>query len=137
MVSKIVKNLPNTIPFVAPEAIERKKNIAFKARLGANECNFAPSPAVYDALKKTPENLFYYPDPEAYELRHALSTHLNVAFENILIGSGIDGLLGDVARVFLNPEDNVVTSLGGYPTFNYHVEAVGGLIHSVPLKRRP
>ena len=30
--------------------------------------------------------------------------------------------------------DSVVTSIGAYPTFNYHVNAFGGTLHSVPYK---
>ena len=46
--------------------------------------------------------------------------------QNIIIGEGIDALLGYLVRLFIQAGDNVVTSNGSYPTFNYHVEGFGG-----------
>ena len=56
----------------------------------------------------------------------------SVEAENILIGEGIDGLLGYVVRMFIEPGDKVVTSAGAYPTFNYHVAGYGGCLEFVP-----
>ena len=51
---------------------------------------------------------------------------------NIVVGEGIDGLLGLIARTFINPARAVVTSLGAYPTFNFHVAGFGGRLVTVP-----
>ena len=52
--------------------------------------------------------------------------------ENIIVGEGIDGLLGYLVRMLVAPGDPVVTSAGAYPTFNYHVAGFGGALHKVP-----
>ena len=75
-----------------------------------------------------------YGDPESFDLKHALAKKHNVAFENIIVGEGIDGLLGYLVRLFVEQGDNVVTTDGAYPTFNYHVEGFGGQLHKVPFK---
>ena len=67
-----------------------------------------------------------YGDPEFHDLRQDLAAHFKVAPENIMVGEGIDGMLGYVSRMFLEPGDLVVTSAGAYPTFNYHVNGYGG-----------
>ena len=36
--------LPHLVPFVGPEAMERARGRPFRARLGANESSFGPSP---------------------------------------------------------------------------------------------
>ncbi|TIU14952.1 MAG: pyridoxal phosphate-dependent aminotransferase, partial [Mesorhizobium sp.] len=36
----IISALPSTVPFVGPEAQERDRGRAFRARIGANESSF-------------------------------------------------------------------------------------------------
>src|SRR5690606_25589031 len=50
----------------------------------------------------------------------------------IAVGEGIDGLLGLVVRQYVESGMPVVTSLGGYPTFNFHVAGFGGRLVTVP-----
>ena len=49
--TNIVKSLPASIPFVAPEEHERIVGQKFSARLGANENCYGPSPKVLEAVK--------------------------------------------------------------------------------------
>lgn len=128
----IIAALPATVPFVGPEVIERKTGTKFKARLGANESPFGPSPKVIAAIAAAAPDVWTYGDSENYELKEALARHLSTPMETIAIGEGIDGLLGLTCRLFLEPGDKVVTSLGAYPTFNYHVAAQGAELVTVP-----
>ncbi len=74
-----------------------------------------------------------YGDPESHDLRQALAAHHGVPLEAIMVGEGIDGLLGYLVRLMVGPDDVVVTSAGGaYPTFNYHVAGFGGRLETVP-----
>ena len=127
-------SLPATVPFVGPEAQERINGHPFKARLGANENIFGPSPRAIEAMAKASADQWMYGDPESHDLRHALATHHGIAPENIVVGEGIDGLLGYLVRLMVAPGDTVVTSEGAYPTFNYHVAGFGGILHKVPYK---
>ncbi|MFL4470562.1 pyridoxal phosphate-dependent aminotransferase [Tateyamaria armeniaca] len=126
----LAASLPSTVPFVGPEAQERARGAPFIARLGANESNFGPSPRALEAMAKA--DVWNYGDPENFDLREALAAHLNVAAANIMVGEGIDGLLGYIVRLFVGPGDHVVTSDGAYPTFSYHVAGYGGTLHKVP-----
>lgn len=104
----------------------------FRARLGANENGFGPSPRAVTAMQDAAVETWKYCDPESYHLRGALAEMYNVQMANIAMGIGIDGLLGDLVRLFVGEGDPVVTSLGAYPTFNYHVAGCGGRLHQVP-----
>lgn len=128
----LAASLPSTVPFVGPEAQERARDATFAARLGANESVFGPSPNVARAMAQT--EIWKYGDPENHDLRHALATHHSIDAKHIMVGEGIDGLLGYLVRLFVGPGDHVVTSLGAYPTFNYHVAGFGGTLHTVPYK---
>ncbi|ODT69053.1 MAG: histidinol-phosphate aminotransferase [Pelagibacterium sp. SCN 63-23] len=132
--TSLVAGLPETVPFVGPEALERRSGIAVKARLGANESGFGPSPAVLAAIAAAAPQVWRYPDPENHDLRAALAHRLGIAADEIAIGEGIDGLLGQAVRLFVAPGDVVVTSLGAYPTFNYHVAGYGGDLRTVPYR---
>jgi histidinol-phosphate aminotransferase len=73
-----------------------------------------------------------YGDPECHDLRQALAAHHGIAADQVVVGEGIDGLLGLAIRLFAEPGAPVVTSLGGYPTLNYHVAGFGARVVSVP-----
>jgi histidinol-phosphate aminotransferase len=128
----LVLSLPATVPFVGPETQERARGAAFAARLGANESVFGPSPRAVAAISEAASDAWMYGDPELYELRIALARHHGVTMENIVVGEGIDGLLGYLVRLLVAEGDAVVTSDGAYPTFNYHVAGYGGVLHKVP-----
>ncbi|WP_264210359.1 pyridoxal phosphate-dependent aminotransferase [Leisingera thetidis] len=130
----LAQSLPATVPFVGPETQERARGEAFAARLGANENIFGPSPRAIEAMARSAAEIWKYGDAQSHDLRLALAAHHGTAPENILVGEGIDGLLGCLVRLLVGPGDAVVTSIGAYPTFNYHVAGFGGVLHAVPYR---
>lgn len=132
--TRILQNLPPTVPFVPPEALERRSGRPLKVRVGANESAFGISPKARQAMLQAVEQVSWYNDPEGHELRAELARIHGVAMAEVSLGSGIDDLLGLAVRLFVEPGDAVLTSLGAYPTFNYHVEGYGGILHKVPYR---
>ncbi|MEM1343730.1 MAG: pyridoxal phosphate-dependent aminotransferase [Pseudomonadota bacterium] len=132
--TSLVAGLPATVPFVGPETLERQRSQPFTARLGANENGFGPSPKAVAAMREAAGMVWRYGDPTSHDLREALAEHHGVAVERIAIGEGIDGLLANTVRLFVEPGTAVVTSEGAYPTFSYHVAGFGGVLHKVPYK---
>jgi histidinol-phosphate aminotransferase len=128
----IVDQLPSTVPFVGPETQERNRGRPFRARIGANESVFGPSPKAVAAMEEAAAEAWKYCDPENYDLKQALAAHHGVAPENIVVGEGIDGLFGYAVRLFVEPGVTVATSLGAYPTFNFHVHGYGGRLVTTP-----
>ena len=126
--------LPKLVPFVGPEAMERARGRPFRARLGANESVFGASPKAVAVMREAAAGNWMYSDPENFELRSAIAAHHGVPRECVVVGEGIDGLLGLTCSLFLSPGANVVTTDGAYPTFNFHVLAHGGKIHAVPMR---
>ena len=126
-----VADLPATVPFVGPEAQERMRGKPFRARIGANECLFGPSPKCVEAMAEAGKEIWKYGDPEGYDLRHAIAGHYGVTPAHVVLGPGIDGLLGHTVRLFVEEGVHVVTSDGAYPTFNFHVTGHGGTLHKV------
>lgn len=85
-------------------------------------------------MARAVEQVHWYNDPEGYELRAALAAHHVVEIAAVGLGAGIDEILGLMVRLFAESGDAVVTSLGAYPTFNYHVEGHGAVLHRVPYR---
>lgn len=134
LLTPLAQTLPATVPFVGPEAIERRNGFPIRARIGANESGFGPSPKVIEAMQAAAGEAWKYGDPEIHELKHALAAHVMVPVENVVVGEGIDGLHGLIARLIIEPGDVAVTSLGAYPTFTYHVTGFGGRTVAVPYR---
>ncbi len=132
--TSLVAGLPSTVPFVGPETQERARGRPFRARMGANESVFGPSPKAVEAMRKAAPEAWMYGDPETHDLRHALAAHHEIGPGNVIVGEGIDGLLGYLVRMLVDPGDPVVTSHGAYPTFNFHVAGYGGALHTVPYR---
>lgn len=132
--TRLAQGLPATVPFVGPEAQERARGKAFEARIGANENVFGPSPKAIEAMQREAEGIWKYADPTSHDLREALAAHMDVTPASIVVGEGIDGLLGYLVRLIVEPGDAVVTSDGAYPTFNYHVAGFGGVLHKCPYR---
>lgn len=131
---QLIQSLPATVPFVGPETLERQMGKPFAARIGANENGFGPSPMAIRAMQAATGDLWMYGDPTSFDLRAALSEHLGCGPENLVVGEGIDALLGYLVRLTVEFGDAVVTSNGAYPTFNYHVAGFGGTLHKIPYK---
>ncbi len=98
-------SLPATVPFVGPETQERLTGRAFRARLGANESLFGPSPKAIAAMERAAKDAWMYGDPEVHNLRAALAAHHGVTPAHIVVGEGIDGLLGYLLRLLVGPGD--------------------------------
>lgn len=130
----IAAGLPATVPFTGPETLERGRGAPFSARLGANENGFGPSPQAVAAMAQAAAEQWKYADPDSHDLRQALATHHDIDAANIMLGEGVDGLLGLLVRLTVAPGEVVVTSDGAYPTFNFHVTGFGGRLIKVPYR---
>ncbi len=134
--SSLVHVLPALKPFIAPEALERERGERFLLRLGANESAWGCAPAVQAAAAEVIGEATHYCDPEGIQLRTGIAKQLGCSPENITLGEGIDGLLGLMVRLFIDPGYHVVTTDGTYPTLLYHCHGFGAKVVAVPYKQR-
>jgi histidinol-phosphate aminotransferase len=121
-----VEAIPATTPFIGPEQLMRETGQRELVRLGANESAFGPSPKAVAAMSGELARLSWYGDPESLDLRDALAEKHRCSCEQIVVGSGIDDLMGLAVRAFVGPGDAALSTRGTYPTFNYHVIGYGG-----------
>ncbi len=120
-----IEAIPATTPFIGPEQLMRETGRIELIRLGANESAFGPSPRAVEAMIAEMPHLSWYGDPESLDLRDALSAKHGCLPQEIVVGAGIDDLMGLVVRAYVAPGGAALTTRGSYPTFNYHVIGYG------------
>jgi histidinol-phosphate aminotransferase len=127
-----IRAVPATTPFVAPEELARRVGRSTLVRLGANESAFGPSPRALEAMHAALPLISNYGDPESVDLRSALAARHGCKIENIIVGSGVDELLGIICRTYGALGDPVLMSHGSYATFAFQVHGHGLALHTVP-----
>jgi len=123
--TRAVEAIPATTPFIGPEQLMRETDRRELVRLGANESAFGPSPRAVEAMSGELARLSWYGDPESLDLRDALAQKHRCRPQQIVVGSGIDDLMGLAVRAFVAPGEAALSARGTYPTFNYHVVGYG------------
>ncbi len=129
-----IEAIPETTPFIGPEQLMRETGRREFVRLGANESAFGPSPKTLEAMARELPRLAWYGDPESLDLRDALAAKHRCRPEEIVVGSGIDDLMGLAVRAFVAPGDCALATRGTYPTFAYHVVGYGGRLAEVDYR---
>lgn len=127
----VVEAVAEMTPFVGPEQLMRESGRRELVRLGANESAFGPSPKAVEAMARELPRLAWYGDPESLDLRDALAAKHGCRAEEIVVGSGIDELMGLAVRAYVAPGANALATRGTYPTFAYHVAGYGGRLDEV------
>ena len=75
-----------------------------------------------------------YPDASGYELRKKLSNKFNVNINNVVLGSGSEGIMSTIMRTFLLNDDELVSAQNSFIGFRVLANASGNKIHWVPMK---
>ena len=115
------------------EEVQRELGLERVVKLASNEGPFPPFPAALEAIERTARALNRYPDGGSYLLREALAERHGVAFEEVVVGAGADGLIDCVSQATLDPGDEMVC---GWPSFaSYVIDALklGAVPKTVPL----
>ncbi len=76
-----------------------------------------------------------YPDDDASALRLKLAEHHGVQVEQVLVAGGLTEFLGMVARTFLAPGLNAVTSERSFIVYRMATEAAGAQLIEVPVRQ--
>ncbi len=102
-------------------------------KLDANENPYGPLPVVREALAKM-EFLHIYPDPESRALRKSLAAFTGVDEEHLLAGSGADELIDLLMRVFLDPDDCIISCPPTFGMYSFDAELNAARCIDVPRK---
>ncbi|MDR3275504.1 MAG: histidinol-phosphate transaminase [Endomicrobium sp.] len=113
-IEKIIRKTCRSFePYVAGKPIgtlKRESGLKSIIKLASNENPLGPSQKTVKAIKANLKKIFFYPDSNVYELKKALSNRYSLPAKNIFVGAGGDEIIELIAKVFFNPEDEIVMS---------------------------
>ena len=116
------------------EEVQRELGLERVVKLASNEGPFGPFPAALEALEAQRHELNRYPDGGAYALRSALAAQHGVAFEQVAIGAGADGVIDCLSQAVLEEGDEIVCGWPSFPSYVLDAVKLGARPVRVPLR---
>lgn len=124
-------------PYVAGKPIwevQREYGLTEVIKLASNENSLGPSPKAIAAAQACLAQSHRYPDVAGLELRTELAKRYNVKVDNVVLGSGSEGIMSCIMRTFLDTEDEVVSVHGTFVGFTVMARARSTAPILKPLK---
>ncbi len=136
--SKLVPEyISKLVPYSAGKPIEelaREKGLTRISKLASNENPLGPSPIALSHIEQGLKNLHRYPDMFAFELKSILAQMYNLKNSNIVLGSGSEGIMASLAKAFLWPGEEILSSENTFIGFYIIARATGAKLNLVPMK---
>ena len=128
-----LESLPPYIPIEPFEVLSARigRDPSQIVKLDANENPYGPLPIVREALGKL-DFPHIYPDPESRALRASLAKFTSVPDEYLLAGAGADELIDLLMRVFLEPNDYVLSCPPTFGMYSFDAALNAGRCVEVP-----
>jgi len=105
-------------------------------KLDSNENPFGPSPVAVKAAQAVLTDCSNYPDDNASILRRKLAEHHDVSIQQVLVTAGLTEFLGMLARTFLRPGQNAITSERSFIVYRLATRAADAELIEVPMRRK-
>jgi histidinol-phosphate aminotransferase len=103
-------------------------------KLASNENPLGPSPKAQEAIRHYLDHLHYYPDGSGFYLRRKLAEIQGLEMSQIILGAGSTDLIELVAKTFLGPGDEAITSESAFYMYRLAVEDMGAGLVLTPLR---
>ena len=98
------------------EEVQRELGVSQVAKLGSNENPLGSSPLAIQALREHLASLNRYPNG-GLDLRQVLARKYDLRIENVIVGSGSEGIMSNIIRTFLCDDDEVLTTEAAFIGF--------------------
>jgi len=113
------------------ESVRRQYGLTRIAKLASNENPLGASPKAIEAMAASLQGLNYYPNG-GLDLREVLAREYEVKVENVIAGSGSEGIMSNIIRAFLCDEDEVLTTEAAFIGFQVLAKSRGVKYRTVP-----
>lgn len=113
--------------------IQKEYGIARVVKLASNENPLGPSLLAVEEMRRCMEDLHRYPNG-GLDLREVLARQYKLKTDNVIAGSGSEGIMSSIIRTFLCDEDEVLTSEGTFVGFYVLARSRGITMITVPLR---
>ncbi len=115
------------------EEIRRRYGLERVVKLASNENPLGPSPLAVEAAHAALAQSHLYPDG-GLELRRVLAGRFELKVENVIAGSGSEGIMSSIIRAFLCDEDEVLTTESAFIGFQVLARSRGVRYRTVPYR---
>jgi histidinol-phosphate aminotransferase len=116
------------------EEVQRELGLDRVVKLASNEGPYGPFPQALEAMARSVLELNRYPDGGAYRLRKALAELHDVAFEEVALGAGADGVIDCISQATLDAGNEIVCGWPSFPSYVIDAIKLGATPVKVPLR---
>lgn len=125
-------------PYIAGKTIEEVAasfNPKRISKLASNENRLGCSALALEAAVNSHRNIMNYPDPACTRLRHKLAELYNIKPENVIAGSGSEGIMSLITRTFFLDHEEAITADATFIGFIVLANSRGIRLNRVPLTK--
>ena len=115
------------------EEVRREYGLDRAIKLASNENPLGPSPLACESVLRSIGQMHLYPN-DGLDLRRELARQFETRIENVIAGSGSEGLISNIIRTFLCDEDEVLTTESAFIGFQVLAKSRGVKYRTVPYK---
>ena len=102
-------------------------------KLASNENPLGSSPLALERMRRETSALHLYPNG-GLDLRRELARQYDLGLENVIAGSGSEGIMSNIIRAFLCDEDEVLTTESAFIGFQVLAKSRGVTYRTVPYQ---
>lgn len=117
------------------DELTRERGLTKISKLASNENPLGPSPFAIQKMTNALWEVHRYPDMNAYAVKSALARLYKLKKENIILGNGSEGIMAYIARAFVQPGHEILTSQNTFIGFYIIARSVGAHLKTVPLTK--
>jgi histidinol-phosphate aminotransferase len=115
------------------EEVRRAYGLSRVSKLASNENPLGPSALSVEAMVRSMGTLHLYPN-SGLDLRRVLAEKYETKIENVIAGSGSEGIISNIIRTFLGDEDEVLTTEAAFVGFQMLAKSRGVAYRTVPYR---
>jgi histidinol-phosphate aminotransferase len=115
------------------EEVRRAYGLSRVSKLASNENPLGTSPLAIEAMTRCMSSLHLYPN-NGLDLRRMLAEEYETKIENVIAGSGSEGIISNIIRTFLGDEDEVLTTEAAFIGFQVLAQSRGVAYRTVPYR---
>jgi len=133
LVPSYIESLQPYKPGKPIDEVRREYGLTRVTKLASNENPIGPSPLAIEEVRAHISELRYYPNG-GHDLRIVLAEKFNLKVENVIVGSGSEGIMSNIIRTFLCDDDEVLTTEAAFIGFQVLARSRGVKYRTVPYR---
>jgi histidinol-phosphate aminotransferase len=133
LVPPYIESLRPYEPGRSIDEVRRAYGLTNVAKLASNENPLGPSPLAIEAVRLQLSGLHLYPNG-GLDLRRTLAEQFDLKPENVIAGSGSEGIMSNIIRTFLCDDDEVLTTDAAFIGFQVLARSRGVRYRTVPYR---